>query len=113
MKTPSPLIAILAAALAGIAGGCLSDPAKPPPKRMFVTSQTYAGNFGGAAAADSICATLAEAALLGGKWNAFLSDDSTGALARTREIGPWFRVDRETKIFNNRTGFTVGALAAI
>jgi hypothetical protein len=80
---------------------------------MFATSQSYAGNFGGAAAADSICATLAEAALLGGKWNAFLSTNDTGALARTREVGPWFRVDRETKVFNNRTGFTVGALTNI
>jgi hypothetical protein len=108
-----PIASIAAALVAGLLIGCVSDPSTSAPKRMFATSQSYAGNFGGASAADSICATLAEAALLGGKWNAFLSDDSLGALARTREVGPWFRVDRKTKIFNNRTGFTVGALVTI
>lgn len=105
--------ALPAALLCALLAGCTNDSGSSPPKRMFATSQSYAGNFGGAAAADSICSTLAEAALLGGTWSAFLSTDSAGALARTREVGPWFRVDRKTKVFNNRTGFTVGALAAV
>lgn len=106
-----PGLLLLGAIATGLSG-CL-DSSSTPAKRMFATSQSYAGDFGGAAAADSICATLAEAALLRGTWGAFLSDDSAGALERTREVGPWFRVDRETKVFNNRVGFTVGALAAI
>jgi hypothetical protein len=103
-----------ASALTLLLGGCLSDSGNSSlPKRMFVTSQVYSGKFGGVAAGDSICNTLATAAILGGTWKVFLSDDSAGALERTGEVGPWFRVDRETKIFNNRVGFTVGALAAI
>ncbi|HEX2613008.1 MAG TPA: hypothetical protein VHO02_05410, partial [Fibrobacteria bacterium] len=109
----SSCFALAACIAATMLTACVSDSGSSAPKRMFATSQSYAGNFGGAAAADSICATLAEAALLGGKWNAFLSTNDTGALARTREVGPWFRVDRETKVFNNRTGFTVGALTNI
>jgi hypothetical protein len=110
---PMAALALAAGIGSALLAGCVSDSGSSAPKRMFATSQSYAGNFGGAAAADSICATLAEAALLGGKWSAFLSTGDTGALARTREVGPWFRVDRKTKIFNNRTGFTVGALAAV
>jgi hypothetical protein len=105
---------VSALALSSTLSGCLSDSGGSSlPKRMFVTSQVYSGGFGGITAGDSICNTLATAAILGGKWKVFLSDDSAGALERTGEVGPWFRTDRETKIFNNRVGFTVGALAAI
>lgn len=97
--------------------GCLNDSDSAPARRMFVTSQSYAGDFGGVAAADSICNTLAQAAILGGQWKSFLSDSAEGALARLQEVGPWFRVEsnglRTTKIFNNRVGFTVGALAVV
>jgi hypothetical protein len=117
--SPSPQAtpALLAAALASfIFAGCLSDSGTTAPRRMFVTSQSYTGDFGGVAAADSICNTLAKAAILGGTWKSFLSDSTAGAMDRLQELGPWYRVEaggqRTTKVFNNRTGFTVGALAA-
>jgi hypothetical protein len=109
----APLALVSLLSLPAWLGGCLNGAGSSPPKRLFVTSLKYTGNFGGAQGADSICNTLAAAGVLGGKWSAFLSDDSTGALARISETGPWFRIDRETKIFNNRVGFTVGALAEI
>ncbi len=107
------LIACLVAGSALFLSGCVSDSGGSLPKRLFITSQVYTGNFGGIRGGDSICNTLATAAILGGKWKVFLSDDSAGALARTGEVGPWFRTDRTTKIFNNRVGFTVGALAPV
>lgn len=112
-SAPRPVVPGLLLASLLCFSGCLSDSGKSLPKRMFVTSQVYSGNFGGVQGGDSICNTLAKAAILGGTWKVFLSDGTAGALARTSEVGPWFRVDRTTKIFNNRTGFTVGALAAI
>lgn len=111
-------LTLAATALALPLSGCLNDSSSSAPKRLFVTSQAYAGNFGGVTAADSICNTLATAALLGGQWKSFLSDSTMGALQRMGEVGPWFRVEPAgaaptTKIFNNRVGFTVGALATI
>ncbi len=100
----------------GIFSGCFTDPGPASERRMFVTSQSYAGDFGGVAAADSICQVLSQAAVLGGRWKAFLSDSTAGALERLQEAGPWFRIEngsRKTKVFNNRVGFTVGALATI
>jgi hypothetical protein len=100
-----------------VLSGCLSDSETAAPRRLFATSQAYTGDFGGVQAADSICNTLAKAAILGGTWKSFLSDSSAGALARLQEVGPWYRVEatglRTTKVFNNRTGFTVGALASV
>jgi len=44
------------------------------PKKVFVSSQTYVGNLGGVAGADSLCQGLATAAGLTGTFKAFLSD---------------------------------------
>lgn len=46
-------------------------------KYVFVTSSTTAGNFGGVAAADTICSSLAGGAGLGGTWKAWVSTDSS------------------------------------
>ncbi len=102
---------LLPAAAALFLFGCLED--DTPERRVFVTSQTYQGNFGGIAAADSICRHLARAADLRGRWRAFLSDEQTDAIDRIRDRGPWHRTDLQAIIFNNKFGFTVGANTAI
>jgi hypothetical protein len=51
-------------------------------KRVFVTSTSYAGNFGGLIAGDAICNARAGAAHLGGSWTAWLSDTTTAAIDR-------------------------------
>ncbi len=114
---PRILLASVAVLVPLALTACFTDSAPAPPRGIFVTSQSYTGSFGGVNAADSICGTLAQAAALGGRWTSFLSDSAAGALGRVREAGPWFRIEangfRSTKLFNNRTGFIVGALATI
>ncbi len=45
----------------------------PTHYRVFVTSGMFTGNLGGLAGADTICATAASSAKLGGTWMAWLS----------------------------------------
>jgi Protein of unknown function (DUF1554) len=47
--------------------------------RVFVSSLTHNGQLGGIAGANNMCQRLADAACLGGNWNAWLSDASTNA----------------------------------
>lgn len=62
--------------------------------RAFVTSETFYGNFGGLAGADQKCQALADAANLGGKFRAWLSDSNTPIAARfPPSQGPYMRVD--------------------
>ncbi|MDD5071647.1 MAG: DUF1554 domain-containing protein [Patescibacteria group bacterium] len=51
-------------------------------KRVFVTSTTYNGNLGGVSGADDKCQTRADAAGLGGTWQAIISGDSITANSR-------------------------------
>lgn len=50
--------------------------------RVFVSSTTTFGNFGGLAAGDAFCQSLDDAAPLGGTWVAWLSDSTTDAVSR-------------------------------
>lgn len=99
--------------------GCVSVEDQPTPepvpnaKRVFASAQLVTGDIGGLSGADSLCGTWAVAADLGGSWKAFLSTATVNAKDRINEVGPWYNVDRATKLFNNKTGFTVGTLAAI
>jgi len=68
-------------------------------KRLFVTSLTYAPNFGGLVGGDSICAARAAAATLGGKWVAFLSTSTVNAISRIPNAR-WVRLDGAT-VFNS------------
>lgn len=43
-------------------------------KRIFLTHETFNGNLGGLAGADSICQNRAESLNLGGNWKAYLSE---------------------------------------
>ncbi len=78
-------------------------------KRVFVTSTTYVGSFGGLTQADALCKQVADAATAAGQgsfngaiWKAWLSDSSTNAIARITDVGPWYRVDQKTKVFDDK-----------
>ncbi|MCW8956865.1 MAG: putative Ig domain-containing protein, partial [Gammaproteobacteria bacterium] len=53
-----------------------------PANTVFVTSQSYTGDFGGLVAADAICQSEANTAGLSGVFKAFLSDNTTSATSR-------------------------------
>ena len=109
--------AIFAAALAGCVAVEEEPEAQPDSvKRMFASTQLVSGNLGGLAGADALCANWAGAADLGGTWKAFLSTTGTGAVnapSRIAEVGPWYNVTRQYKMFNNKAGFSVGVINPI
>lgn len=72
-------------------------------KRVFVTSTTYDGNLGGLSGGDAKCNTVAVGAAIGGTWTAWLSDDTTNALDRITDVGPWYLIDETTLVANNKT----------
>jgi hypothetical protein len=126
LKYPFPLpVALVAVILAALLSGCVAAEEEPivepgpggsTAKRIFASAQLMTGKLGGLSGADSLCGVWAQAATLGGSWKAFLSTSgSTGVNAKDRinEVGPWYNVNRTTKLFNNKTGFTIGTLAAI
>lgn len=62
----------------------------PLSSRVFITNSTYQGNMGGLVGADAKCQASAEAAKLGGKWKAWLSDQKTSAASRlVHSDGPY------------------------
>lgn len=65
----------------------------PTPNRVFVTSTTTNGAFGGLAGGDAICATRATAAGLTGTFIAYLSDSVTDAPSRLATSRGWVRTD--------------------
>jgi len=69
-------------------------------KRVFVTSTSHQGNFGGLAVADGICNARAAAASLGGSWTAWLSDGTTSAIDRIVDQQYW-RLDG-FKVFDDK-----------
>jgi hypothetical protein len=86
-------------------------------KRIFVTSKTINGNLGAQTGADSQCQTLANGAGLGGKFIAWLSTGSgfgpaSPAIGRIQDVGPWFLVDRRTRVFANKAALTSGTAEA-
>jgi hypothetical protein len=94
-----------------LAGGSPDLSRSARAKRIFVTSQTYDGNFGGLSGADETCTIKASA--LGGSWRAWISDDSTSAFDRIADVGPWYLLDGTTRVFNDRAGLRGTPLAAI
>lgn len=69
-----------------------------PGKLVFATGDVHDGNLGGLAGADTLCQKAADAANLGGKFKAYLSDATTSAKARIASVGPWYLPDA-TKVF--------------
>lgn len=64
-----------------------------PANVVFVTSTTVAGNFGGPAAGDALCAARAAAAGLAGTYRAWVSNSSVSALDALQGSRGWVRVD--------------------
>jgi hypothetical protein len=106
-------ISVFPLALLASCGSSSEEPAPAAVKRVFLTSVRYDGNRGGLTGADANCATAATSAALGGTWKAFLSTSAVNAIDRITEVGPWYRVDGTTKVFNNKTSMTIDALASI
>jgi hypothetical protein len=61
----------------------------PVPRTVFVTSQTWIGNFGGPTAADGLCNTAANGKLTG-TFHAWLSDGASDARDHVTGAGPWY-----------------------
>ncbi|HEX2613007.1 MAG TPA: hypothetical protein VHO02_05405 [Fibrobacteria bacterium] len=103
--------------LAALLAGCVTVEKEPDPivgaKRIFASAQQVTGNLKGLSGADSLCGAWAQAAALGGSWKAFLSTSGVNAKDRINDVGPWYNVNQTTLLFNNKTGFTVGAQSAI
>lgn len=101
-----------------------SQPAAPPAKkRAFVTSQAYDGDLkskvpsaaSGVEAGDALCQIAADAALLNGRFKAFLASGGAPATDRLAEVGPWFLVDKggaEQRLFNNKANMATQPLVA-
>lgn len=81
------------------------------PLRVFISSTERDGRFGGLAAADLVCASLATAAKLGGTWVAWLSvKNGAHAIDRLTSAGPWHLVTGEL-VASNKTQLVSGMLA--
>lgn len=67
----------------------------PKTIRMFVTTATQPGDFGGLDGGDDICQAEADAASVGGVWQAFVSVPGTDRFLRLPEGLPVERIDRQ------------------
>ena len=82
------------------------------PRKVFVTSTTYAGNLNGLAGADVICQARAQAATLPGMYKAWLADANLSPATRmTHGLGPYQLVSG-TVIATSWADLTDGTLAA-
>jgi cysteine-rich repeat protein len=82
-------------------------------KFVFVTSQTFLGNFGGFAAADAVCNTLAGQANLPGEYRAWLSDSNVGAYQRlTHANVPYVLPGNAAEIATSWNDLVDGSIAA-
>jgi hypothetical protein len=95
MSTPSPT----------------STPGPEPGKRVFVTSTTTDGGFGGIVGADAICAGRALAANVSGTFRAWVSVSGDGPSTRfSQSLGVYSLLDG-TPIANNWSDLVDGTLA--
>jgi hypothetical protein len=92
----------------------------PGAKRVFVTSLTYTGDLAsegkaatGLLGADNICNEHAKAANLGGNWVAWVSTSTEDAIDRVPDVGPWYFVDRTTKVFPSKFYIKDGPLVPL
>ena len=49
----------------------------------------------------------------GGQWRAWLSSSSANAIDRLVDVGPWYRLDQQTKLFESRAAIAQGPLVPI
>jgi hypothetical protein len=92
-------------------GGAPTCTKKLPNRRVFVTSATFAANFGGVAAGNTACQNAANAQSLGGKWLAWLSDSkgNSPSVNFTQSAGSYVLLNG-TVIANNWADLTDGTL---
>lgn len=82
----------------------------PTFRRVFISSETFTANLGGASGADAKCNAAASAAGLGGTWAAWLSTSSSTAKQRfVHSTVPWKLLDG-TVIANDWSDLVSGSL---
>jgi hypothetical protein len=82
----------------------------PTFRRVFISSETYTANLGGASGADAKCNAIAGAAGLGGTWAAWVSTSSSTAKSRfVHSTVPWKLLDG-TVIANDWSDLVSGSL---
>ena len=89
--------------------GSASETIGPAQTRVFVTSDTWAGDHGGVTGADQHCQDAADAEALGGVWVAWLSSTSRSAKDQVGP-GPYVLLDG-TVIATDLADLTDGGLA--
>lgn len=105
---------------AGGGGADAGPPTSTGNKRVFVTSTQYTGDLRfngqdttGLKGADALCAAAAARGALGGTWVAWVSDQTTNAIDRINDVGPWTLINRQTIVFRNKQAMAAAPLAAI
>jgi len=83
----------------------------PPGKKVFVTSTTTSGGFGGTSGADTFCAGRASAAALSGTFKAWLSVTGDGPTTRFTQSAVPYRLVDGTIVANDWSDLTDGTLA--
>ena len=81
-------------------------------RTVFVTSQDYAGNFGGLSGADAVCQGHADAAGLTGTYLAWLSDSTGSPSTRFSQDFRFFELVDGTRVADDWADLTDGALQA-
>jgi hypothetical protein len=79
-------------------------------QRVFVSSTTSSGDLGGLEGADESCQELADTALLGGRWVAWLSTSERNAIDRLFGDGPFLLVGTNEVVAASRAALTSGTL---
>lgn len=124
------LICLASLVFGVLGGGCSDDGASmhgdggivPPAarKRVFYFRNGTLGKIRDSAdprpaleVADADCTEGASQMDLGGSWKAWLSSSQIDAIDRISDVGPWYRVDRETLLFASKSDLTRGPRARI
>jgi hypothetical protein len=64
------------------------------------------------AVADGACNTVGQT-YGGAAWQAWLSTSQANAIDRLADVGPWYRLDQQTKLFESRASIVQGPLVPI
>lgn len=93
--------------LLGLLAGCgSSGDGATGRKYVFITSNSMPTSaMGGLSALDAFCGTYAAAGGLGGTWKAWASDETTNAVDRIADVGPWYLVGTSTLAAANKLAF--------
>lgn len=86
------------------------DAAVLPHKLVFVTSQAFTGDLGGAVGADAKCQTLAQGANRPGQFKAWLGNATTSAASRIAHATVRYTLVDDTVVANDFGGLISGTL---